>query len=51
MLMPGMGYGGMGMGINMNQMQNGYGFMDPAWYNMIGYWPMGAFSFPFQGFY
>jgi hypothetical protein len=51
MFMPGMEYNGMGMEINMNQMQNGNGVMDQAWYNMIGYWSMGAFSFQFQGFY
>jgi hypothetical protein len=49
MFVPGIGYNGMGMGINMNQMENGNGVMDQAWYSMIGYWSMGAFSFQFQG--
>ena len=52
MMMPQMGYNEMGMGINMNPMQqNVNGVMDQGWYNMMGYWPLGAFSFNFQGFY
>jgi hypothetical protein len=49
--MPGMGFMRMGMGINMNQTLNANGVTDQGWYSMMGYWPLGAFSFNFQGFY